>query len=157
MKKHNKFLVIALLVSLPFAANAYDADQAEHILNTVTGQMNQQFFLTKPCKIEAVEVLKMLEQKKKVTLLDIRTPQERGVVALNHPSALSIPMNELFKKENLDRLPEDNKIIVVCHSGNRASGTTALLKSAGFKDVVYVNGGLISLVTNLTPKTVPVE
>ena len=79
------------------------------------------------------------------------------MVALNHPSALSIPMNELFKKENLDRLSEDNKIIVVCHSGNRASGTTALLKSAGFKDVVYVNGGLISLVTNVTPKTVPVE
>ena len=67
MKKHNKFFVIALLVSLPFAANAYDADQAEHILNTVTGQMNQQFFLTKPCKIEAVEVLKMLEQKEKYT------------------------------------------------------------------------------------------
>ena len=67
MKKHNKFFVIALLVSLPFAANAYDADQAEHILNTVTGQMNQQFFLTKPCKIEAVEVLKMLEGKSHLT------------------------------------------------------------------------------------------
>ena len=64
-------------------------------------------------------------------------------------------MNALFRKENLDRLPKEGKIVVICHSGNRAAGAAALLKAVGFKDVQYINGGLISLVTNLTPKTVP--
>lgn len=155
MKPVRKALALAVLASLPFALHAYDPGLAEHVLNTVTGQMDRQFFIDKPCKIEAPAVIEMLVKKEPLTLLDIRTPEEQGVVALSHPSALAIPMNELFKKENLDRLPQDGKIIVVCHSGNRAAGATALLKAIGFKDVVYVNGGLINLVTNLVPKTAP--
>lgn len=157
MKTGNKMLFIALFASLPFAASAYDAEQAAHVLETVTGEMDREFFVTRPCKVEAPAVLEMLVKKQPVTLLDIRTPEEQAVIALNHTSAIAIPMNELFKKENLDRLPQDGRIVVVCHSGNRAAGTTALLKSVGFKDVVYLNGGMISLVTNLTPKTAPTE
>lgn len=157
MKTRNKMLAIALFASLPFTVNAYDADQAAHVLETVTGQMHRQFFVTRPCKVEAPAVLEMLVKKQPVTLLDIRTPEEQSVISLSHTAAIAIPMNELFKKENLDRLPQDGRIIVVCHSGNRAAGATALLKSVGFKDVVYVNGGMISLVTNLTPKTAPTE
>lgn len=157
MKITLKTLAFVLAACLSIAAHAYDAGLAEHVDKTVTGQMDRRFFVTKPCKIEAPEVLQMLAKDEKVTLLDMRTPEEMAVVALSHPKALAIPMHELFKKENLDRLPKDGKIIVVCHSGNRAAGTTALLKAIGFKDVVYVNGGLIALVTNLTPKTVPLK
>lgn len=157
MKTLNSFFAITLLVSMPFTASAYDPDQAAHVLETVTGQMDRQFFLTKPCKVEASSVLESLVKQEPVTLLDIRTPEEQSVIALNHPSAMAIPMNELFKKENLDRLPKDQRIIVVCHSGNRAAGATALLKSVGFEDVVYVNGGMISLITGLTPKTAPTK
>jgi rhodanese-related sulfurtransferase len=155
MKTRHHFIALALLASLPFAVQAYDATLAAHVDSTVTAQMDRQFFVTKPCKIEAPAVLEMLAKKEKVTLLDIRTPEEQAVVAMSHPASLSIPMNELFKKNNLDRLPENGKIIVICHSGNRAAGATALLKSIGFKDVVYINGGMISLITNLTPRTVP--
>lgn len=157
MKTSLKSLAFVLAAGLALAAQAYDTGLAEHIQNTVTGQMDRQFFVTKPCKVEAADVLQMLAKDAKVTLLDIRTPEETAVVALSHPKSLAISMHELFKKENLDRLPQDGKIIVICHSGNRAAGATALLKAVGFKDVVYVNGGLISLVTNLTPKTVPLK
>lgn len=148
-------LALALFAGLSCAAHAYDPALAEHVLTTVTGQMDRQFFVTKPCKVEAPAVIEQLAKKEKITLLDIRTPEEQRVIALSHPQALAIPMNELFKKENLDRLPKEGRIVVVCHSGNRAAGATALLKSVGFEDVVYVNGGLIALVTNLTPKTAP--
>jgi rhodanese-related sulfurtransferase len=155
MNTRKLVLVVALLVGPLFAAHAYDAGLAEHILSTVTGQMDRQFFIDKPCKVEAPAVIEMLAKREPITLLDIRTPEEQGVVALSHPNALSIPMNRLFQKESLDRLPQSGKIVVVCHSGNRAAGATALLKAVGFKDVVYINGGLISLVTHLVPKTAP--
>ena len=151
-----KSLLAALVVgSVALPAFAYDRGVAQRIHETVTGQMDQHFFVTKPCKVEAVKVLEMLAAGEDIVLLDIRTPEERSVVSLSHPAAVSIPMDELFKPENLDRLPQNGKIIVLCHSGNRASGTTALLKAAGFEDVSYVNGGMISLVTNLTPGTAP--
>jgi rhodanese-related sulfurtransferase len=73
------------------------------------------------------------------------------------PGALNISMNDLFKKENLDRLPKDGKILIVCHSGARAAGATALLGAIGFDNAYYVNGGLISMVTAVTPKSVPLE
>lgn len=155
MKLSKALLTVALATSVAAPALAYDASLADRILNTVTGQMNRQFFMTKPCKIEAKDVLAMLAKKEPVTLLDIRTPEERSVVAVSYPGAMSISMDDLFKKENLDRLPKTGKIIVICHSGNRAAGATALLKSVGFDDVVYVNGGLISMVTNLTPMNSP--
>lgn len=157
MKPVLRLSTLLLAATLSLGAQAYDGALADRIHDSVTGQMDRQFFVTKPCKIEAAQVLEMLAKQERLTLLDIRTPEETGVVKLSHPSALSIPMHELFKKANLDRLPKDGKIVVVCHSGNRAAGATALLKAIGFKDVVYVNGGLITLVTNLTPKTVPVK
>jgi rhodanese-related sulfurtransferase len=157
MKKTFSFLSLVLAATLSLQAQAYDEALAARIDREVTGQMDRQFFVTKPCKVEAVDVLQMLAKGEKVTLLDMRTPEEMAVVGLTHPKALAIPMHALFKKENLDRLPRDGKIVVICHSGNRAAGSTALLKAVGFKDVVYVNGGLISLVTNLTPKTVPMK
>ena len=154
--KLSKYLLVAGLAScLAVPALAYDTDVAQRVQNLVTGQMDQHFFVTRPCKVDAAKVLAMLRENEDVVLLDIRTPEERSVVSLSHPKAVSIPMNALFKPENLDRLPENGKIIVLCHSGNRAAGTTALLKAVGFKDVSYVNGGMISLITNLTPGTAP--
>lgn len=155
MKLSKTLLTVALATTLAAPAFAYDAGLADRILKSVTGEMNRQFFMTKPCKIEAKDVLAMLAKKEPVTLLDIRTPEERSVVAVSYAGALSISMDELFKKDNLDRLPKTGKIIVICHSGNRAAGATALLKSVGFDDVVYVNGGLIAMITNLTPATSP--
>jgi hypothetical protein len=51
--------------------------------------MDRHFFVTKPCKLEAPAVLERLAKKVEIPLLDIRTPEERGVVALSHPNALA--------------------------------------------------------------------
>lgn len=151
---------IALVVlGTLFAANAfaYDADMAARI-EPVASRMDQAALVKGGCKVAPEEVLKMLADKKeKITVLDIRTNAERNVIGVNLPGTLNIPLDQLFKKQNLDRLPTDGKILVVCHSGARAAGATALLSAAGFTNVSYVAGGLITLVTALTPKTVPLE
>ncbi len=153
----HKTLSLTLLLTLcSFNAWAYDAAMAAKI-DLFTRTLDHAGLIKGSCKIEAEEVLKLLAAGEKLTLLDVRTPAETKVVALSHPSALHIPLDRLFKPENLDRLPKDGRIIVICHSGNRAASASALLKAIGFTNVSYINGGLIALVTKLMPKNLPVE
>jgi len=157
MNKHVSILVMALASAVTFNVHAYDAEMAAKI-EPLAAKLDHAGLLKGGCKVAPEDVLKTLAaDKERVTLLDVRTPAEAKVVALSHPSALHIPLDKLFKPENLARLPKDGRIFVVCHSGNRAAAATALLSAVGFGNVSYVNGGLIALVTNLTPKAVPVE
>lgn len=155
--KTARIAVLVLFATLSTGALAYDRDMAAKI-QPVVAKLSHEGLLKGGCKIQPGDLIKLLtEKKEKVTLLDVRTPAEAKLVGLTYPNTLHIPMDQLFKEENLKRLPTDGKIVVVCHSGNRAAGSTALLNAVGFKNVVYVNGGLISLVTNLTPLVLPVE
>jgi rhodanese-related sulfurtransferase len=88
-------------------------------------------------------------------VLDVRTTAETRVVAMT--GARHIPLDVLMRKESLDRLPTDGRIIVVCHSGNRAAAATAPLGAVRFTNASYVNGGLIALTTATAPKAVPIE
>ncbi|MFZ2161841.1 MAG: rhodanese-like domain-containing protein [Sideroxyarcus sp.] len=138
-------------------AFAYDVEMAAKI-EPIVAKMDQAALAKGGSKIAPEDVLKMLAEKKdKFTILDIRTKPERDVVGLTLPGALNISLNDLFKKENLDRLPKDGKILIVCHSGARAAGAAALLGAIGFDNAYYVNGGLISMVTAVTPKSMPLE
>lgn len=139
----------------PAPQTQIDTEMAAKI-NPITSMLDHKGLVEHSCKVSAADALKMLnEGKEKVTLLDVRTPAEAGVIGLTLPHALQIPMDQLFKPENLERLPKEGTILVICHSGNRAAGSTALLAAVGFRNVRYVNGGLISLVTELTPKALP--
>jgi rhodanese-related sulfurtransferase len=136
---------------------AYDATLAERLHKEITGQRDQKFFVEKSVTTSAEDVLNSLFKNENITLLDIRTQAEQNVVGLTHPNSLSIPMEKLLLKENLDRLPEQGKIVVVCQLGSRAACVSSLLQAIGFNNVTYLNGGLIQLVTQLTPKTVPLQ
>ncbi len=107
--------------------------------------------------IKAKEVIKLLKEKKDITLLDVRTDGEASVVTLSGDNALHMPISELFKKENLDKLPTDKSIMVVCHSGTRATLAAIGLKRIGFKKVHVVKGGLVALAETNNPKNAPVK
>ncbi|MFP4279283.1 MAG: rhodanese-like domain-containing protein [Halochromatium sp.] len=145
--------VCAIALTLPTIASAYDSELATHIQTNVTGRMDRQYLSDTPPKIDAPDLVEALSKGQDILLLDIRTPEEHGVVSLSHPRALWIPLDALFKSENLDRLPSDQQIAVVCLSGYRAALATGLLRAAGFEDVVFVNGGLAGLVQAFKPST----
>lgn len=150
-------IVLLLVVTMATSAHAYDREMAAKI-QPVAANLSHEGLAKGGCKISPEALVKLLaENKEKVTLLDVRTPAEAKVVGLTYSNTLAIPLDQLFKDENLKRLPSDGKIVVVCHSGNRAAGSTALLSAIGFRNVVYVNGGLIGLVTQLTPAALPVQ
>ncbi|HHB93963.1 MAG TPA: rhodanese-like domain-containing protein, partial [Campylobacterales bacterium] len=63
---------------------------------------------------------------------------------------------KLFQKENLDKLSTDKPIVVVCHSGTRATLAGIGLKRVGFKQVHILKGGLIALAKANNPKNAPI-
>lgn len=91
--------------------------------------------------------------------LDVRTPAEAGIFTMSLPNSLAIPVNELFNTENLDRLPTDKPVVVVCKSGTRAAAVGTALRHIGFGNVLILKGGLKALTAYLDPKTsnTPVE
>lgn len=54
-------------------------------------------------------------------------------------------MHELFKEENLNKLPKDKKIVVVCHTGDRAAAVVTALRAIGFEKAFQFRGGLAEL------------
>jgi rhodanese-related sulfurtransferase len=86
-------------------------------------------------------------------VLDVRTPAETGVYALTIAGSVAIPMNEVFKPENLARIPEDKKVVVVCRGSLRALAVATGLRHIGFDDVYVLAGGTMGLADYLTPKT----
>lgn len=100
-----------LALTLPAIASAYDHELATHIHSEVTGRMDRQYLTDTPPKIDAPELVDALSKGQDILLLDIRTPAEHGVFTLSHPRALWIPLDDLFKTENLDRLPTARQLI----------------------------------------------
>jgi len=72
-------------------------------------------------------------------LLDIRKPDD---YASGHiEGAVNIFWLDIFKPENLQKLPKDKKIVLICYVGHTASQVMTLLKMLGF-DVVVLKYGM---------------
>ena len=71
-------------------------------------------------------------------LLDVREQEEWD--AFHIPDTTFIPLGELPSR--LDELPRDQRIVVVCRSGNRSIEGAQILLNSGFTDVVSMAGGV---------------
>jgi rhodanese-related sulfurtransferase len=87
----------------------------------------------------------MIKKKEDFVILDVRTPQEQSIVGSTWKNTLNIPMHEVFKPENLSKIPKDKKVVVVCHSGERAWAVVTGLRAAGFNNVYHFKGGMKEL------------
>ncbi|HLU86458.1 MAG TPA: rhodanese-like domain-containing protein [Taishania sp.] len=87
--------------------------------------------------VSAVEVYNNIDN---YTIIDIREPYEYEVANIQ---CLNIPMAEFCKK--IDELPSNKTIVLMCHSGNRASALCNLLHTEfNRKDFVVLEGGIKS-------------
>ena len=155
MKNSLRTATLSFLLLTAYA-NAYDVAKAEE-LSKFYAHMTQKACADSKLFIKAVDVMKLLKKKKPVTLLDVRTDGEASVISLSGDNALHIPISELFKKENLDKLPTDKPIMLICHSGTRATLAAIGLKRVGFKKVHVVKGGLVGLAKADNPKNAPLK
>jgi len=142
-------LVSALVLAAPVLgynhALARDyAEMFEPATGAATGK-NLQF-------MKAEKFVAAVRQGEKITAVDVRTPGETRIYGTSLPGTLQIQISELFRPENLDRLPEDGKIVVLCKSGTRASAAVAGLRHIGFENTYLLKGGFKALVSYLGAK-----
>lgn len=88
----------------------------------------------------AQDVQNSLEQGKRLSLVDVRTPgeTENGVI----PGAVKIPINDILAGK-FD-LPEEEHHIIYCASGYRSNIAASYLQQKGYWDVHALAGGAIA-------------
>jgi glyoxylase-like metal-dependent hydrolase (beta-lactamase superfamily II)/rhodanese-related sulfurtransferase len=84
-------------------------------------------------------------------VLDVREPEEfdSGHV----PEAVSIPQADLALE--LDQVPRDRDVLVVCRSGNRSLGAARFLKALGYERVANLERGTLGWIEVGNPVETP--
>jgi rhodanese-related sulfurtransferase len=137
-------LVASALLGFVAVGFSYDAELAKK-LDAMFSQMTPEVLKQRPCQIDANQLFEMIKKKEDFVILDVRTPQEQSITGITWKNTLNIPMHEVFKPENLNRLPKDKKIVVVCHSGDRAAAVVTGLRAIGFNNAYQFKGGIKDL------------
>jgi rhodanese-related sulfurtransferase len=131
----------------------YDPPLAKKV-DELISQLPPQIRQTR-CEVDGKMLFDMMRKKEPFVFLDIRTPEEMSVTGITWKDTLRIPMHELFKEENLKKLPKDKKIIVVCHTGVRAAAVTLALRALGFMNAYNYKGGIAELAKDVGRNVIP--
>ncbi|HSO84765.1 rhodanese-like domain-containing protein [Thiocapsa sp.] len=103
--------------------------------------------------IKSEALMNKIKRGEPVATIDVRTPAEAKVFSTVLPDNLSIPLNELFLPANLERIPTDRTVVVICKSGIRAAAAGTALRHIGFDQVFIQEGGFKALIDYLDPMT----
>ncbi len=87
------------------------------------------------------------DEGRKYALLDVRTPQECELAALQ--PAIRIPMNEIPSR--LTEIPDGMPVVVLCHLGERSAYVAAFLAANGFPHVYNLGGGIDAYASRVDP------
>jgi molybdopterin/thiamine biosynthesis adenylyltransferase/rhodanese-related sulfurtransferase len=99
--------------------------------------------------ITATELKTMLDNGDNIFLVDVREPNEYEIVSI--PGSVLIPKDQFLTGAALERLPQDQRIVLHCKSGARSAEALAVVKNAGFSDAVHVGGGVLAWVSQVDP------
>ena len=121
-------------------------DSASKFLSGLTREVQQHGDI----RIKAADYLAMKAKGEPFTVVDVRTKEERAVVCIS--KSLGIPLDTLTR--HLDKIPHDQRVVVVCHSGPRAVIATSVLRMLGYDNAYALNGGIHGL-ADVTAKTAP--
>jgi rhodanese-related sulfurtransferase len=127
MKKILVMLWVAVLAAA-IAVPAASADDTANKLNAVLSQGPQARFW----QVTADDVLAMINAKKgDFVIVDVRpNPAEFGGGHI--PGAIQVPVQDIFKPENLRKLPKNKKIILACVTGQTQNLPVVGLRALGY-------------------------
>jgi rhodanese-related sulfurtransferase len=72
------------------------------------------------------------------TLLDVREAQEIEMCSIE--GSLDISMNTI--PENIDKLPKEEPLVVMCHLGGRSAQVAEWLSQNGYANALNLEGGI---------------
>ena len=96
-------------------------------------------------QITALQLQESIAKGRKVTLLDVREPQEWEITHL--PGAKLIPLGDV--PERVNELDSADDIVVYCHHGQRSQRAINFLKKMGFDKLQNLAGGIDSWAANV--------
>lgn len=114
-------------------------DVALHAANTLQNKRTKLAHGFSPAEVEMLK-----EAETPICFLDIRESDEVKARPLQEKGVLVIPAGEL--RERYDEIPRDRPVIVVCGLGIRSYDAVCFLKSVGFKEAAFLEGGLSTYV-----------
>lgn len=98
-------------------------------------------------QITASQLQEMLEAGRKLTLLDVREPQEWDIAHL--PDARLIPLNDI--PDRMNELDTADEIVAYCHHGMRSARALGFLQKMGYKKLKNLAGGIDAWSLNVDP------
>ena len=81
---------------------------------------------------------KMQDSKNDLFLLDVRDADEFSDFKI--PGSVNMPLQDIFKEENIAKIPKDKEIVTICPHGNRAMVATFALAKNGIESRTLAGG-----------------
>jgi rhodanese-related sulfurtransferase len=81
------------------------------------------------------------------TVIDVREPWETELCLI--PDSLKIPLGTL--PTQLDRVPSDRPLVVVCHHGGRSMQAVMWLRNQGYENAINLRGGVDAWARQVDP------
>ena len=96
----------------------------------------------RPCRNNATDAARLISENPDYIILDVRTPVEFKHSHIKN--AININYYSFSFKESLEQLDKDKTYLVHCQSGVRSGKTMPMMISAGFKNLIHMDGGMKS-------------
>lgn len=102
-----------------------------------------QSFAQSGYKNAPIAELTKLKNEKKAVVIDVRTPAEwqEGVI---EGATLFIDFKGANFEQQIAKLDKSKTYIVYCRSGGRSAGASQVMVDNGFKNVINMQGGILS-------------
>jgi adenylyltransferase/sulfurtransferase len=98
-------------------------------------------------EITSVELKQRLDRGDKLTLVDVREPNEYQINRI--PGTVLIPLGEVPRR--YAELDKDAEIVVSCKMGGRSAKAADFLRSVGFTRVLNHRGGILDWIDKVDP------
>jgi rhodanese-related sulfurtransferase len=95
---------------------------------------------TDSATVVSVETFEKMTKKRKNIILDVRTPEEVAEGQLAGAKNINV-QGDLFQS-SIEQLDKNKTYLLYCRSGKRTAVAGAQMKSAGFKNVYMMDGGI---------------
>ena len=98
-------------------------------------------------EITAVELKARLDRGDKLTIIDVREPNEYQINRI--AGSTLIPLGEVPRR--YAEINQDDELIMQCKSGARSARAADFLRSVGFKKVLNLKGGILEWIDKVDP------